>query len=183
MKSCQETRWKIHVILFGILLWVVSCATNPVTGEHELMLISEPDEIKLGRQTDAQIAQAYGLYDDPKLGAYVERLGQRIAKVSHRPQLPFEFKVLDSPVVNAFAVPGGYVYLTRGILSYCNSEAELAGVIGHEIGHVAARHSAQQYTRAQLAQLGLGWVENQPGRPLRSEDGCSRSSVSKKLAI
>ena len=156
MKTRQKTQWTIHVILCGILLWVVACAANPVTGRHELMLISEPDEIRLGQQTDAQIDKTYGLYDDPKLGAYIGSLGQRIAKVSHRAQLPFHFKVLDSPVVNAFAVPGGYVYLTRGILSYCNNEAELAGVIGHEIGHVAARHSAQQYTRAQLAQLGLG---------------------------
>ena len=156
MKNREETKWKIHVILCGILLWVVACAANPVTGRHELMLISEPDEIRLGQRTDGQIAQAYGRYDDPKLGTYIADLGRRLAKVSHRGQLPFEFKVLDSPVVNAFAVPGGYVYLTRGILSYCNSEAELAGVMGHEIGHVAARHSAQQYTRAQLAQLGLG---------------------------
>ncbi|MBN1841741.1 MAG: M48 family metalloprotease [Deltaproteobacteria bacterium] len=127
-----------------------------MTGQHELMLLSEPDEIRLGRKTDAQIAQTYGIYDDPDLMAYIEGLGQRIAGGSHRPHLSFEFKILDSPVVNAFAVPGGYIYVSRGILSYLNSEAELAGVIGHEIGHVAARHSAQQYSRAQLAQLGLG---------------------------
>ncbi len=156
MNYLEETKWKIHLSLFGLLFCMVACAANPVTGRHELMLISEPDEIRLGQRTDGQIAQAYGRYDDPKLGAYIADLGRRLAKVSHRAQLPFEFKVLDSPVVNAFAVPGGYVYLTRGILSYCNSEAELAGVMGHEIGHVAARHSAQQYARAQLAQLGLG---------------------------
>ena len=156
MKNREETKLKVHAILFGILLSVVSCAANPVTGRHELMLISESDEIRLGQRTDAQIAQAYGLYDDPKLGAYIADLGGRLAKVSHCSPLPFEFKVSDSPVVNAFAVPGGYVYLTRGILSYCNSEAELAGVIGHVIGHVAARHAAQQYTRGHLAQLGLG---------------------------
>jgi len=156
MKNREKIKWKTHAILFAILLSVASCAANPVTGRHELMLISEPDEIRLGQRTDAQIAQAYGLYDDPKLGAYIADLGRRLAKVSHRSRLPFEFKVLDSPVVNAFAVPGGYVYLTRGILSHCKSEAKLAGVIGHEIGHVGARHSAQQYTRAQLAQLELG---------------------------
>ena len=120
------------------------------------MLLSEPDEIRLGRKTDAQIAQTYGIYDDPDLMAYIEGLCQRIARGSHRPHLSFEFKILDSPVVNAFAVPGGYIYVSRGMFSYLNSEAELAGVIGHEIGHVAARHSAQQYSRAQLAQLGLG---------------------------
>lgn len=146
----------ICLVMSAILLWVVSCAVNPVTGQSELMLLSEPGEIQLGRKTDAQIARSYGLYKDRDLSSYIEILGQRIAKESHRSHLPFEFKVLDSPVVNAFAVPGGYVYLSRGILSYLNSEAELAGVIGHEIGHVAARHSAQQYTKAQLAQLGLG---------------------------
>lgn len=149
-------RTLISIILLGILLSVISCAVNPVTGQQELMLLSEPDEIRLGRKTDVQIAQTYGIYDDPDLMAYIEGLGQRIARGSHRPHLSFEFKILDSPVVNAFAVPGGYIYVSRGILSYLNSEAELAGVIGHEIGHVAARHSAQQYSRAQLAQLGLG---------------------------
>jgi len=126
-----------------------------VTGERELMLLSESDEIRLGHQTDGQIVKSYGMYDDAGLGAYIEDLGQRIARESHRSHLSFHFKVLDSAVVNAFAVPGGYVYFTRGILSYLNNEAELAGVMGHEIGHVAARHSAEQYSRAQLAQIGL----------------------------
>lgn len=132
-----------------------SCAMNPVTGQHELMLLSESDEIKLGQTTDTEIARTYGLYDDQPLQLYLENLGTRVARASHRPDLTFHFKVLDSSVVNAFAVPGGYVYITRGILAYMNNEAELAGIIGHEIGHVAARHSAQQYSRAQLAQLGL----------------------------
>jgi predicted Zn-dependent protease len=156
MKSRGITEYAIFLILFGVLFCVISCAANPVTGQRELMLLSEPDEIRLGRETDAQIAQTYGIYDDSDLTAYIDGLGQRIAKGSHRPHLSFEFKILDSPVINAFAVPGGYVYMSRGILTYFNSEAELAGVIGHEIGHVAARHSAQQYSRAQLAQLGLG---------------------------
>lgn len=148
--------------LLGILVTLlclsafISCAMNPVTGQHELMLLSESDEIRLGQTTDTEIARTYGLYDDEPLQLYLENLGTRIALASHRPDLPYRFKVLDSSVVNAFAVPGGYVYITRGILAYMNSEAELAGVIGHEIGHVAARHSAQQYSRAQLAQLGLG---------------------------
>ncbi|OEU78343.1 MAG: hypothetical protein BA865_08250 [Desulfobacterales bacterium S5133MH4] len=135
---------------------MLSCAVNPVTGQHELMLLSESDEIRLGNKTNVQVTETYGIYDDPPLAAYIEHIGQRMASVSHRPSLPFEFQILDSAVVNAFAVPGGYVYLTRGVLSYLNSEAELAGVLGHEIGHVTARHSAQQYSRAQLAQLGLG---------------------------
>jgi predicted Zn-dependent protease len=155
MKRHQIVALTAFLMASAILFWVVSCALNPVTGERELMLLSETDEIRLGDKTDGQVVKSYGMYDDAALSGYVEDLGRRLAKVSHRSHLPFHFKVLDSAVVNAFAVPGGYVYLTRGILSYLNSEAELAGVIGHEIGHIAARHSAVQYSRAQLAQVGL----------------------------
>jgi len=155
MKKRQITEYAICLILFGILWWVLSCAANPVTGQRELMLLSEEGEVRLGQKTDAQVVETYGAYDDSELTDYIDSLCQRMAKRSHRPRLPFTFKILDTPVVNAFAVPGGYVYLTRGILSYLNNEAELAGVIGHEIGHITARHSAKQYSRAQLAQLGL----------------------------
>ena len=141
--------------LFGLLLWAASCAVNPVSGQRELMLISESEEIQLGGQTDADVVRQFGIYQDQKLNAYINGLGQRMAKVSHRPQLAYQFKVLDVAVVNAFAVPGGYVYFTRGILATLNSEAELAGVMGHEIGHITARHSAQQISRAQLAQMGM----------------------------
>ena len=156
MKNHPISAWAICILLWPVLLWIASCALNPVTGQRELMLLSESDEMRLGQTTDGEIVKSYGMYDNATLGAYIGDLGQRIAKVSHRPHLSFQFKVLDSAVVNAFAVPGGYVYLSRGILSYLNSEAELAGVIGHEIGHVAARHSAQQVSKAQLTQLGLG---------------------------
>ncbi len=149
----RQALWLVP--LLGVL-FLPACATNPVTGQQELMLLSESSEIQMGRQTDGQIEKTYGFYDSPSLNAYIQGLGQRVAQVSHRSHLPFEFKVLDTPVVNAFAVPGGYIYLTRGILAYLNDEAEVAGVIGHEIGHVAARHSAQQYTRATFAQIGLG---------------------------
>ena len=142
--------------LIGLLFWIPSCAVNPVSGRQELMFLSEKDEMKLGHEADLQVAQQYGIYEDPKLTAYLHDLCQRLAKVSHRPQLTYRFKILDTPVVNAFAVPGGYVYFTRGILATVNSEAELAGLIGHEIGHITARHSAKQYSKAQLAQLGLG---------------------------
>jgi predicted Zn-dependent protease len=142
--------------LIGLLSWIVSCAINPVTGKQELMLLSEADEIKLGHQADAEIVKEYGVFEDAKLVAYVNDFCQRLGKVSHRPQLSYRFKIVDVSVVNAFAVPGGYVYFSRGILATLNSEAELAGVMGHEIGHIAARHSAKQYSKAQLAQLGLG---------------------------
>lgn len=140
----------------AVLAFIPSCAVNPVTGKQELMLLSEREEINLGKETDRDIVRQYGLYEDPKLTAYVQEMAKRIGSVSHRPHLDYECKILDVSVVNAFAVPGGFVYFTRGILAVLNSEAELAGVMGHEIGHITARHSARQYSRAQLAQLGLG---------------------------
>src|SRR4030043_1985879 len=142
--------------LIGLLLWIFSCAANPVTGKKELMLLSETDEVKVGQETDLQVVREYGLYEDPKLTADLNGICQRLGKHSHRPNLTYHFKILDASVVNGFAVPGGYVYFTRGILATLNNEAELAGVMGHEIGHITARHSAQQYSRAQLAQIGLG---------------------------
>jgi predicted Zn-dependent protease len=141
------------VLIFSLLSG--SCATNPVSGGPELMLLSESDEIKLGKQTDAEVRKEYGVYEDQKLNAYLNDMCQRLAGLSHRPNLPYRLEVVDASVVNAFAVPGGYLYLTRGILAYLNNEAELAGVMGHELGHITARHSAQQYSRAQLAQVGL----------------------------
>jgi predicted Zn-dependent protease len=141
--------------LLSLFFWTASCAINPVSGQRELMLVSESEEIQLGGQADADVVRQYGLYEDQKLNAYVKDLGQRVGKVSHRPQLSYHVKVLDVSVVNAFAVPGGYVYFTRGILATLNNEAELAGVMGHEIGHITARHSAQQMSRAQLAQIGM----------------------------
>jgi predicted Zn-dependent protease len=134
----------------------VQCAKNPVTGEREFMLLSESQEIELGRESDQAIVAQYGLVDDPELAAYVEGIGQQMVPVSHRPDLAFTFRLLDDPIVNAFALPGGYVYITRGILAYLGDEAALAGVMGHEIGHVTARHGAQRYTEQQLFGLGLG---------------------------
>ena len=142
------------VLACAALLW--SCAQDYVTGKSTFSLMSESQEIALGREADPQIVAEYGEYKDPALNAYVAGLGKEIARVSHRPNLEYNFRVVDSPIVNAFAVPGGYVYFTRGILAHFNSEDELAGVMGHEIGHVVARHGAEQQTRAQLATLGLG---------------------------
>jgi len=146
----------MSIILMFFLLFIWSCAVNPVTGKKEFMLLSESDEIKLGQQSDPSIVQMYGVYEDAELQKYLDDLGQKMVKISHRSQLAFDFKLMDSPVINAFAVPGGFVYITRGIMAYLNSEAELAGVVGHEIGHVTARHSAKQYSTAQIANLGLG---------------------------
>ena len=132
-----------------------SCAKNPVTGKNDFMLMSKEQEIAMGQQSDPEIKAFFGVYEDAKLQAFINEKGQQMAAVSHRPDLKYQFKVVDSPVVNAFAVPGGYVYFTRGIMAHFNNEAEFAGVLGHEIGHIAARHSAKQYSNATLAQIGL----------------------------
>lgn len=150
----------VRAVIFGVLmagvLWLGGCAVNPVTGEQQLMLLSEQDEQQLGRQTDQSVIEQYGLYEGPALQQYLQVMGQAMGRLSHRPGLAWQFKVMDSPVVNAFAAPGGYIYVTRGLLAALNNEAELAGVLGHEIGHVTARHSARQYSNMMLASLGLG---------------------------
>lgn len=109
----------------------------------------------MGAQSDPEIVAAFGRYNNEEIQKFINDKGQEMARVSHLPNLKYEFKVLDSPVVNAFALPGGYVYFTRGILAHFNNEAEFAGVLGHEIGHITARHSAQQYSRQMLGQVGL----------------------------
>jgi predicted Zn-dependent protease len=138
-----------------VAVLATACATNPVTGKRQISLMSEDQEIQTGRELDAQVRQEMGVYRDEALGKYVEDIGMRLARESQRPHLPWHFTIVDSPAVNAFALPGGYIYITRGILPYLDNEAQLAGVIGHEIGHVAARHSAQQYTRSAGASLGV----------------------------
>ncbi len=135
---------------------LAGCSTNPATGQKELNLVSESQEIAMGIQAAEQVAAQMGPYQDPVWGPYVARLGQQLAAGSERPELPWKFTVVDDPQINAFALPGGPIYVTRGIVVHMNSEAELAGVLGHEIGHVTARHSTTQMSRAQLAQLGLG---------------------------
>jgi predicted Zn-dependent protease len=141
-------------LLAGALL-LAACAINPATGRRELMMVSQEQEAAMGREYDPQIVASMGLYPDTALQRYVAALGQRLAAQSERPNLQWTFRVIDDPVVNAFAVPGGYIYITRGIMAHFNSEAQLAAVIGHEIGHVTARHSAAQMSRQQIAQLGL----------------------------
>ncbi len=144
-----------QIVAFLLLTVTVACAVNPATGRRELMLVSESQEIQMGRDSDPQVVAAYGLVDDPQLQEYVSDIGQRMARISERPDLPWSFKVVDESVVNAFALPGGFIYVTRGILAHFNNEAELAGVLGHEIGHVTARHSASQMSRQQLQQVAL----------------------------
>ena len=147
------------VIALGILAAigaVVGCATNPVTGKSQFSLVTQEQEIQLGKEGYQAVLQEYGAYSDAKIASYVDSIGHKLASVSHQPNLEWHFTVLDDQVVNAFAMPGGYIYISRGILGYLNSEAQLAGVLGHEIGHVTAKHTAARMSQQQLAGLGLG---------------------------
>jgi predicted Zn-dependent protease len=149
-------RTLLSLMLASLLL--TGCGSpvlNPVSGQPERSVMSEASEIAEGQKAHSQVLQEYGVVKNTRLQVYVNDLGQRLAKLSHRSQLPWHFTVLDSPEINAFALPGGYVYVTRGLLAYMDSESDLAGVIGHEIGHVTARHGAQRATRQQDAGLGV----------------------------
>jgi predicted Zn-dependent protease len=146
----------VRVTLLLLVALVAACATNPVTGEREFTLMSESQEIAMGRESDAQVRAEMGVYNDPELAKYVSDIGLRLATLSERPSLPWQFTVVDQPAINAFALPGGFIYITRGILPFLQDEAELAGVLGHEIGHVTARHSVRQYSRTVGGVAALG---------------------------
>ena len=131
------------------------CARNPVTGHKQVVLMSEEQEIAMGKEADPQIIAQFGLYEDTAIQNLLTSKGKQMAAISYRPKLDHSFRVLNSEVVNAFATPGGYVYFTRGIMCYFNSEADFAGVLGHEIGHISYRHSVAQQRNAVLGQLGI----------------------------
>lgn len=143
-------------LVFTVLAALTSCAVNPVSGESELALISESQEMEIGRRSAAAAETQLGLVDDDRLQAYVHGLGVRLGAASERPNLPWTFRVVDDPTANAFAAPGGYIFVTRGLLALMRNEAELVSVLGHEVAHVTARHSVAMMSRAQLAQIGLG---------------------------
>lgn len=144
------------VLVTAVGLGLSSCAINPATGQGNLVMMSENRELEIGAEEHAKVMQNMQVFDDDSVNAYVNEVGQRMAAVSHRSDLKFTFTVIDSPEINAFALPGGYVYINRGLLAYLNSEAELAAVLGHEIGHITARHAVQQQTRGRLAGIAAG---------------------------
>ena len=144
-----------HILAVSGLLLAAGCATNPATGKSEISLVSESQEIEMGKQGAQETLASMPLVADSNVQRYVRRVAMELVGVAERPNLPWNFYVLEDAAVNAFAYPGGFIFITRGILTHMNSEAELAGVLGHEIGHVTARHTASQITKAQLAQIGL----------------------------
>ena len=154
--SMQNIRLRKASALAALLALSASCTSvvNPVTGQREYTTMSPQQEIKVGRQAAAEVEQQMGFVRDLKLQTYVSQLGERLAPFSPRQDVKYEFHAVAMEETNAFALPGGFVYVSRGLLALANSEDELAGVVGHEIGHVAARHSAQRQTRGQLAGIG-----------------------------
>ena len=139
------------------LLCLLGCATNPVTGESEFSLVSESQELEVGKQYYGPTIQSFdGEYPDPEAQAYVRKIGSRLAALSHRPGLQYEFTIVNTSMMNAFALPGGKICITRGLLTKQTNESQLAAVLGHEIGHVTARHGAAGMTR----QMVLGGLLN-----------------------
>ncbi|GIT33595.1 MAG: hypothetical protein Ct9H300mP3_11260 [Gammaproteobacteria bacterium] len=142
------------------LTFIFSCSVNPVTGERDFVLMSEDAELEMGKKYYSQILQSQTLYQNPKIQSYVQSIGNSLAELSHRSDLIYRFTVLDSPDVNAFALPGGYIFINRGLMAYLSSEEELAAVLGHEIGHVTARHSVKQISQSQiLSIISYAWLE------------------------
>ena len=159
---------KHNLCIFTCLVLLTACASNPATKNNDFVLMSEKAELDLGLKLAAQYNAQLPLLDeqDP-LSVYVNEVGQRVAKVADRPELFYHFRVVDDATINAFALPAGHIYIHRGLLNHLNSEAELAAVLGHEIGHVTARHAVQRYTQIKGYQLGMFvtsiFVPMQPG--------------------
>ena len=141
----MKNKFKFRIIFVSLIfLFLTACSSNPVTGKKNFSLISEQQELQMGAEAHRSVLKQMKKYNNPKLQSYVNGIGQALARQSHRKNIRFTFTIIEDPSVNAFALPGGYVYITTGLMAYLNSEAELAGVLGHEIGHVTARHGVQQ---------------------------------------
>ena len=144
-----KNKFLIFLVFFYIFCSTSSCVVTPSSGQREISLMSEEDEKAIGKSEHPKIIKQFGgVYQNDKLQNYIESLGKFLVSTSETPNLTFTFTILNSPIVNAFALPGGYIYLTRGLIYLCQNEAQLAGVIAHEIGHITGRHSAKRYTRA-----------------------------------
>ena len=141
--------------VFAATQAITGCSTNPATGDNQFTALMSPQqEVKVGAQEHAKILKQFGVYKDKELQNYVSSVGKKVVQYTERPEVDYKFYLLDSPVVNAFALPGGYIYMTRGLLALANSEAEMASVLAHETGHITARHSAERYSRGVVTSLG-----------------------------
>ncbi|MCB9982062.1 MAG: M48 family metalloprotease [Rhodospirillales bacterium] len=152
-------RFKTFFAIFSVLLTpaLAACSTNPATGQQQFTALMSPgQEVQVGASEHQKIAQQFGFYDDAAVNAYVTRVGRKVTTKTERPDVQYKFFVLDSPIVNAFALPGGYIYVSRGLLALAGSEAELAAVLAHETGHITGRHSAERYSRGVVTTLGAG---------------------------
>lgn len=139
--------------------WLTGCATDPITGERSLMLLSRQDEIAIDQQQSPhQISADYGISPDTELNRYVADLGEAVRRASHRPDMPYSFQVVNANYINAYAFPGGTIGLTRGIMLEMSDEAELAALLGHEVVHVVGRHAGRSMTRGMLTQAAVGTV-------------------------
>jgi len=151
-------KFKSFVCFFLIAcggLMLAGCSTNPATGESQFTALMSPaQENNIGKTEHENIRKQFGFYEDPALLAYVRSVGARVVKNTERPDVSYQFFIIDSPIVNAFALPGGYIYVSRGLLALANSEAELAAVLAHEAGHITGRHSAERYSHGVLTSLG-----------------------------
>lgn len=160
MRSRRITRDAAGILLLCVAWLLPACSINPATGQRQFNVLSQQREIALGEEASPQFLAEYGgPIPSPAIREYVSNIGLRLASVSERPNLPWEFHVVDSEVINAFALPGGKVFMSRGLLAKMNNEAQLAGVLGHEVGHVTAQHIGQQMSQAiavQAVAVGLG---------------------------
>lgn len=153
----------ISVFAISSTLALTACSTNPVSGKKDFSLISKDQEVQMGKQAHQDVLKKQRPYNNARLQSYVNSIGQQLASKSHRNNIGYTFTVLDDPSVNAFALPGGYVYVTTGLMAYLNSEGELAGVLGHEIGHVTARHGVQQASAGMATSVLVDLISKKAG--------------------
>ncbi len=151
MNTAKAKRIPYALLTALAAFYLHGCAVNPATGRPDLVFMSEEKELALGAENHQKILQQLPVYNDPALQDYVQTVGERVAAKGDRPELKYTFTIIDSPDVNAFALPGGYIYINRGLMAYMETEAQLAAVLGHEIGHVTARHAVRQHRNAMLA--------------------------------
>ena len=148
-------QFRLKFLILFTIPFLASCTTNPATGQKQFTALMSPSqENKIGAQEHEKVIKQFGLYDNPALQAYVNKVGQKVVANTERGDVRYKFFVVDSPVVNAFALPGGYIYLSRGLLALSNNEAEMAAVLAHEAGHITGRHSAERYSRGVVTGLG-----------------------------